>query len=145
MQEIPWIPESEVAPGFSAPFEAALSEIPDALAIFTAEDSPIAACIQYVNPAFTRLSGYTPEQLLGHSSLLLAGKRPNLQHLREVARAPRQETYSAVTRKYRPDGVGYDVQMWISPLRDRFGKVTHYLLRERELGERGSGAQVLGS
>ncbi|HTU63144.1 MAG TPA: PAS domain S-box protein, partial [Polyangiales bacterium] len=52
-------------------FQSGTDEVPDALAIFTASDSPLSACIVYVNPAFEALSGYTAEQLLGHSSLLL--------------------------------------------------------------------------
>jgi PAS domain S-box-containing protein len=116
-----------------APFRAALDDIPDALAVFTAADSPIAARIVYVNSAFERLSGYTRDEVLGHSSMLLAGARPDLRHVTDVTGAAKDGTFFASTRKFRPDGTRYDVDMWLSPLRDESGAVTHYLLRERDV------------
>jgi PAS domain S-box-containing protein len=117
-------------------FHAALDAIPDALAIFTATDFPIGAQIVYVNAALVQLSGYTREQLLGHSCVLLAGARPDLRHVSEVSRAARVDTLFASTRKFRPDGTAYDVDMWLSPLREGSGVVTHYLLRQLEITRR---------
>ncbi len=115
------------------PFKEAFEQMSDALAITTVAESPIAECILYVNPAFVRLSGYTADQLLGHSTLLLAGARPDWQHVRELGRAAKEQTFFTVTRKYRPDGAAYDVALWRSPLRNRSGKVTHFLLRQCEV------------
>jgi PAS domain S-box-containing protein len=125
---------------FQEPFCAALDDVPDALAVITSADSPIAACIVYVNAAFVQLTGYTRDEVLGHSSLILAGARPDLRHVTEVSRAAKNETFFASTRKFRPDGTAYDVEMWLSPLRDESGAVTHRLLRERDVTDRGGGA-----
>jgi PAS domain S-box-containing protein len=119
-----------------ARFHAAFAGITDALAIATAADFPIGAQIVYVNAACTQLSGYTRDQLLGHSCVLLAGARPDIQHVREVVGASRAETLFASTRKFRPDGTAYDVDMWLSPLREESGVVTHYLLRQRDITNR---------
>ncbi len=132
--------ESTLHSLFEAPFHAALDEMPDALAIFTASDFPVATCIVYVNASFVRLTGYTRDELLGHSSLLLAGAKPNFQHVTEVRHAAKDAPLFASTRKFRPDGSAYDVDMWLSPLRDESGTVTHFLLRERSVanGDRDS-------
>jgi PAS domain S-box-containing protein len=124
---------------FEAPFDAAFDESPDAVAIFTADDFPIGACIVYVNAAFERLSGNTRDQLLGHSSLLLAGARPDFEHVKDVTRATKGDELFASTRKFRPDGAAYDVDVWLSPMRDESGAITRYLLREREVTHDGSG------
>jgi PAS domain S-box-containing protein len=115
-------------------FDAMFDGSPDAVAVFTIEDFPIGARIVYVNAAFERLSGNTRDQLLGHSAVLLAGARPDFDHVQAVIRATKGDTLFASTRKYRPDGVAYDVDMWLSPLRDESGVITHYLLRERDTG-----------
>ncbi|HXX68757.1 MAG TPA: ATP-binding protein [Polyangiaceae bacterium] len=127
--------QGEVNSPLEVPFEVAMDGIPDALAVLTAADSPIEARIVYVNAAFVKLSGYAPEQLIGHSSLLLAGARPDFDHVSEVQRAAKGSTFFATTRKFRPDGSAYDVDMWLSPLRDGSGAISHYLLRERDLTE----------
>ncbi len=118
------------------PFRDALDRLSDAIAIMTAAEFPFGACIVYVNPALVRLSGYAKEQLVGHSSLLLAGARPDLRHVGDVMRATRGDTVRAVTRKFRPDGAAYDVEMWLWPLMGadaRSRAATHYVLRERDL------------
>jgi PAS domain S-box-containing protein len=126
-----------------AAFRAAFDVITDALAIATAADFPIGAHIVYVNTACTQLSGYTREQLLGHSCVLLAGARPDIQHVREVVGASRDDTLFASTRKFRPDGTAYDVDMWLSPLREGSGVVTHYLLRQRDMTNHNPGRPQL--
>jgi PAS domain S-box-containing protein len=128
-----------------APFQAALDSIPDALAIATATDFPVGAQIVYANAACVQLSGYTREQLLGHSCVLLAGARPDMQHVKEVVCASREDTLFASTRKFRPDGTAYDVDMWLSPLREVSGVVTHYLLRQRDITNHDPARPLRGS
>ncbi len=114
----------------------ALDEAFDAVAVFTADESAIASQIVYVNEAHLRLSGYSAEELLGHSSVLLAGAQPDLAHVREIEGSPRGERFEGVTRKYRPDGTAYVVEMRLAPLRDAAGSITHMLLTQRDLTAR---------
>jgi PAS domain S-box-containing protein len=133
---------------------AALDRACDAIAIFTAHESPVGAQIVYVNAAYERLSGYSAAQLLGHSSVLLAGARPDLDHVRELEASSREAPYETVTRKYRPDGTAYVVELRVAPLWERErgdeseegeeqnaqkrqnagdGVVTHMILTQRDI------------
>lgn len=107
----------------------------DGIAIFTAEREPIASRTIFVNDAFEAISGYTREQLVGHSALLLQGAKPDLSLLRRAIESPKEPPFFALARKTRPDGTSYDAAIRISTLRDRRGRVTHFMLTERELVE----------
>jgi PAS domain S-box-containing protein len=112
---------------------ALLDDAFDAAAIFTAADSPVAAQIVYVNDAHLRLSGYARDELVGHSSVLLAGAKPELEHVREIEQNGRRERFTGVTRKHRPDGTAYVVEVRIRPLHDADGAASHMLLLQREI------------
>jgi PAS domain S-box-containing protein len=121
------------APTDTSCFAAAFDRADEAVAVFVADEVPEAAEIVYVNESHVRLSGYAAEQLIGHSSMLLAGARPNLRHVREVARATRDAPFFTVTKKFRPDGSAYVVEMSLAPLRGEGGDVTHFVLTQRDI------------
>jgi PAS domain S-box-containing protein len=126
----------ETAAAELSPFlRAALDQTFDAIAIFTADDWPVGSRIVYVNPAFVRLSGFTHDQLVGHSALLLAGARPALSHVKDLAAAAENEVFHAVTRKARPDGSSYLARLKIASLQDDDGEVTHFILTQRDIPE----------
>ena len=123
--------------GDLSPFlRSALDQTFDAIAIFTADDWPIGSRIVYVNPAFVRLSGFSREQLVGHSALLLAGARPALKHVRDLGAAGENEVVYAVTRKARPDGSSYVARLKVASLQNDEGEVTHFILTQRDIPER---------
>jgi PAS domain S-box-containing protein len=124
-------PKSEFAHLIPSLAVAALDRATDAIAIFTAHESPLGAQIVYVNEAHERLSGYYADQLLGHSSVLLAGARPDLEHVREIE-AVREVPFVTETRKYRPDGTAYVVELHLTPIPGPDGAATHMVLTQRE-------------
>jgi PAS domain S-box-containing protein len=128
---MPNAPAGELSPFL----RAALDQTFDAIAIFTADDWPVGARIVYVNPAFVRLSGFTRDQLVGHSALLLAGARPLLSHVRELgaSNAREDEVFHAITRKARPDGTSYLARLRVASLQNDDGEVTHFILTQRDI------------
>jgi PAS domain S-box-containing protein len=115
---------------------AVLEQWPDAVTVFTADESLLASRIVYANRAQIELSGYSYETLVGHSALLLAGARPDLDGVEPGALETHRRPFFASARKHRPDGSTYEVEMYVTSLRDAAGEVTHHVLTQREVGIR---------
>lgn len=84
--------------------------------------------IEYVNPAFERITGYASGEVLGRNCRFLQGKdtdQPELEHLRAALRSGTEG--HAVLRNYRKDGRLFWNQITLSPVRDDNGTITHYL------------------
>jgi PAS domain S-box-containing protein len=103
------------------------------MAIFIHDEEPIASRIVYVNDAFVRMTGYTVDELVGHSALLLAGARPKLENIRAAKSAPKNRPYVAIERKARRDGSFYDVEIRLEALPVAKGAPMHLVLTQREL------------
>jgi diguanylate cyclase (GGDEF)-like protein/PAS domain S-box-containing protein len=84
--------------------------------------------IEWVNPAFVMLSGYSSAELIGHTpSILKSGKQDAAyyQHLWQVILAGK--VWSSDTTERRKDGTLYTVQQTITPILAENGKVTHFV------------------
>ena len=112
--------------GASVPKDAA------GIAIFVVDDEPIGSRILYVNDAFARMSGYTSEQLVGHSALLLAGARPCREDLETALAA--QFPWARAETKARPDGSTYRVEVSMEALPRTPGRPQHVVLTQRVVG-----------
>ncbi len=89
-----------------------------------ATDMPII----YVNPIFERMSGYTAEEIMGRNCRFLQGndnKQPALDSIRHAIR--NQTNGHAVLRNYRKDGSMFLNELFISPVKDAAGVVTHFV------------------
>ncbi len=97
-------------------------------AIMITAPTPGGNIIEYVNPAFKRITGYDPSEALGHDCRFLQrGDRDQegLHLIREALRTGREVT--AVLRNYRKDGVLFWNQLYIAPVPDADGRVTHHI------------------
>lgn len=93
--------------------------------------------IVFVNPAFTRMTGYTSEQVIGQTPRVLQGPgtdRAVLARLRHELE--RGEVFEGEAINYRQDGSAFALEWQIAPLRAASGKVTHYLAIQRDVTER---------
>ena len=87
-------------------------------------DNPIIFC----NEAFTAITGYTREEVIGKNCRFLQGEdrqQPAIARLREaIAQGkPIQE----ILRNYRKDGSLFWNELTITPVTDHKGKVTHFI------------------
>jgi PAS domain S-box-containing protein len=114
---------------------AAIDQTADAILI-----TDTAPAIVYANPAFLRLSGHEPKELLGHNPRVLQSGQHDASMYRELwaaLSAGRSWSGSLVNR--RKDGTLYETESVISPVRDAGGTLIAYLqaardvTREREL------------
>ena len=90
----------------------------------TGGDNPI----EYANPAFERITGYSAEEILGRDSRFMAA--PGLdQHERNQLRLAIRERreVNVVFRNRRKDGEVFWNDLTITPVNDGKGKVTHFI------------------
>ena len=93
--------------------------------------------IVFVNEGFTRMTGYTIEDVIGKPIGVLAGPATDPEMLDTLARnLARGLPYSAVTTNYRKDGSEFFNEWKISPVRDSEGHITHFVAIQSDVTER---------
>ncbi|WP_413160159.1 PAS domain S-box protein [Capilliphycus salinus ALCB114379] len=99
----------------------------------TQTDNPII----YVNPGFERITGYSCEEAIGKNSRFLQGTDRNQPALEELRQAIKTAKSCSVTlRNYRKDGSLFWNELTISPVRNTWGKLTHYIGIQTDITER---------
>lgn len=84
--------------------------------------------IEYVNPAFERITGYAFEDVEGKDCRFLYGgeeDQPGVASIRHALSEEREVT--TLLRNYRRDGTLFWNQIYIAPVRDENGRVTHQI------------------
>ncbi|WP_449410019.1 HWE histidine kinase domain-containing protein [Methylobacterium komagatae] len=116
---------------------AAVEASGEAILITSAELDEPGPRIEYSNPAFTRMTGYGLDEILGRSPRLLQGPgtdRDVLDGLRTSLEAGEATRGEAVN--YRKDGSTYVVEWLITPVREAEGRVTHWVSTQRDVTDR---------
>ncbi|MBS1213504.1 MAG: sensory box protein, partial [Proteobacteria bacterium] len=82
----------------------------------------------YVNPALTRITGYSREELLGKDMRMLQGPETDNAHVQEITEALRGgHGCEVVLQNYRKDGTPFWNSLLIAPVRDESGDLTHFI------------------
>jgi diguanylate cyclase (GGDEF)-like protein/PAS domain S-box-containing protein len=93
--------------------------------------------IQYVNPAFTRTTGYTSEDVIGKSPRILQGPLSGREGPDKIRAALEQwKAVEVELLNYRKDGSIFWVELSISPVCDEKGWYTHWISVQRDVTER---------
>ncbi|HBC37224.1 MAG TPA: diguanylate cyclase, partial [Marinobacter adhaerens] len=91
---------------------------------------------------FERVTGYSKEEALGQNCRFLQGDESdpdNAQPLAEIRAALRQgKDVSAVLRNYRKDGTPFWNDLYLSPIRNQEGRITHFVGIQNDISERKS-------
>jgi PAS domain S-box-containing protein len=93
--------------------------------------------IEYVNPAFEKLTGYAKEEVLGKTPAILnSGKhdRRFFHELWETILSGR--TYRNVLINKRKNGDLYYAEKTITPIRDAQANITHFVSTDKDITER---------
>ncbi|HEY3326249.1 MAG TPA: PAS domain S-box protein [Novimethylophilus sp.] len=93
--------------------------------------------IIYANPAFSRITGYSAEELLGRNPRFLHGEdrdQPELGELRAALREGREG--HSVLRNYRKDGTLFWNEVYIAPVTAEDGRATHYVGVQNDVTQR---------
>jgi len=95
---------------------------------------PPGPIIVYVNPAFTALTGYNDDEVIGQSTRLLHGPKTDPQTVAAVRAAMEtQRPIRVELLNYSRDGEEFWIDTHIVPLRDAHGRVTHFATIGRDL------------
>lgn len=93
--------------------------------------------IEWVNPAFTRLTGYTPQEVVGRNPRLLRSGLHGVELYRELwdtILAGRPWHGELINR--RKDGTLYTEEMTITPVRDVRGRIAHFVGIKQDVSRR---------
>jgi PAS domain S-box-containing protein len=101
--------------------------------------------IQYVNPAFEKITGYPRREAVGKNPRILSsGKHPPEFYRSLWETLARGETWSGNFTNRRKDGSTYAEEAVISPVRDGAGKIINYVAVKKDVtGEKKMEEQLL--
>ena len=84
--------------------------------------------IEYVNPAFTRITGYAAAEVLGRNWTFLLGDDMDQPALESISAALRENREGrALLRNYRKDGSLFWNDLHLAPVQGDSGAVTHFI------------------
>ncbi len=117
--------------------ESAVEQTKEAVVITDAELDLPGPRILFINPAFTRMTGYNEEEVLGKTPRILQGPLTDksvLSRLRE--NLERGKVFEGETINYRKDGKAFNLEWQIAPVRNTTGKITHFVAIQHDITER---------
>ncbi|MCA9399536.1 MAG: PAS domain-containing protein [Candidatus Omnitrophica bacterium] len=109
----------------------------DSIIVTTTELDPPGPQIIYVNPAFTRMTGYEPDEVLGKTPRILQGPNTDINVLRRLRAAlEKGEVFFGQAINYRKDGTEFWNEWHIEALRGDQDEITHYIAIQRNVTKR---------
>jgi PAS domain S-box-containing protein len=113
---------------------SAVEQSKEAILITDAELNMPGPRIVFVNPAFTRMSGYSGEEAIGKTPRILQGPKSDRAVLDRLRKnLERGENFEGESINYRKDGTEFNVEWHITAIRNASGQTTHYVAIERDI------------
>ena len=91
--------------------------------------------IEYVNPRFTEVTGYSPEEAIGQNPRILKSGHTSQDEYRHLWETIKTQEWRGEIWNKRKNGELFLVGASISPVRDRRGQVTHFLAVQKDITE----------
>lgn len=92
------------------------------------------AKIEYVNPSFERISGYSLQEVLGKNpSLLSSGKSKKESYKLLWQELNKGNVWHGIFYNTTKDGLSFEEEATITPVRDSAGKIRHYVGIKRDI------------
>ena len=109
----------------------------DSVVITDGRLDPPGPRILHVNRAFTRMTGYDADEVIGKTPRILQGPKTLNDMLdRLQSRLSRGEDVVMETVNYRKDGGELGLEWSVKPVRDKSGHITNFLTIQRDVTER---------
>ena len=125
--------------------ESVITNTKDSVLITEAEpfDEPGPKII-YVNEAFTKMTGYTAEEVIGKTPRILQGPNSDREELAKLSKAIRKwEPCEITTINYKKSGEEFWINFSVTPVADEKGWYTHWIAIERDITEQKKSEQAL--
>ncbi len=100
--------------------------------------------ILYVNPGFTKMTGYAPQEVLGKTPRILQGPKTDrtvIERLKKTIESGKVFFGQAIN--YRKDGTEFWNEWHIEPIKDDEGRVTYYIAIQHDITERKRSEQAI--
>jgi two-component system cell cycle sensor histidine kinase/response regulator CckA len=93
--------------------------------------------IEYVNPGFEILTGYSKTEAVGHSLRILHSEKEGPEIYEEMWKTVYSgNTFRGTVVNQKRNGEAFTVEKTIAPLRDSAGQITHFISTDRDITER---------
>jgi PAS domain S-box-containing protein len=117
--------------------ETAIEQSNESVIITTAQLDPAGPKIIYVNPAFTKMTGYASEEVIGKTPRILQGPKTDLSLLGQLRKdCAAGKVFHGEMINYRKDRSEIHLEWTAGPVRNERGEVTHFAVAQRDVTER---------
>ncbi|GAB4409767.1 MAG: hypothetical protein Fur0044_03400 [Anaerolineae bacterium] len=90
--------------------------------------------IEYVNPKFCQITGYSPAEVIGQNpKILKSGETPAEEYKRLWQSISSGQEWHGELHNKKKNGELYRVSAHISPIKDAAGRITHYLSIQEDI------------
>ena len=114
-------------------FKSAADHAFNAISITQADSDGGAGKIIYINPAFTEMTGYSPDEVIGRSPGVLQGPNTERAVLDKLAEQMRRgELFHGETVNYRKDGSEFILEWIVTPVKNN-DVTTHYVAVQHDV------------
>jgi PAS domain S-box-containing protein len=115
----------------------AIEESNESIIIMMAQPDPPGPRIVYVNPAFTKMTGYSPEDVMGKTPHILQGPKTNHSMISQLcADCVTGMVFYGETINYRKDRSEIYLEWHVGPVRNEDGEVTYFAAALRDKTQR---------
>lgn len=115
-------------------FQAALDQSYNSVVITDARNSFEGPRIIYANPAFQKMTGYTMDELVGKSPKILQGPLTDERVIEKMRVCINTGAhFEDSTINYDKNGVPYNVEWSISPIKDNVGVIQYYISVQKNI------------
>jgi PAS domain S-box-containing protein len=116
-------------------FEAACEHAFESVLITTGNEGEGGYPIVYVNQAFTAMTGYEADEVIGKSPGILQGPKTDSAVIERLASdLSAGRTFHGQAVNYRKDGSEFMLEWKVTPFADAQGEITHLISVQREVG-----------
>ena len=117
--------------------QQALAQIRESVVITETELEEPGPAIIYVNAAFTKMTGWLPDEVVGRSPRFLQGPKTTRRTLDRLRRQLELgEAFEGEDVNYRKDGSEFYIDWYIEPLRGPDGVINYWVAVQRDVTEK---------